>query len=208
MCTYIYGTPPPRVFHQLLCTRPSPPYFKEYTVCVYASTLNSRTCAVIQILHTTVYSRWSLEFSAHNPGTLVSSISPTEFNRFGMYCQMRELYVLSPHPFASENRCYRTAVCAIHCKFGQQTRSIRWCQIFPRASIQKNVLLSEPLRLPDLKTAPDFPKRLLQISGAVEPLSYPLKIPTTSRGGSIASTFPKGVVAENLVLSNRCAFRK
>ena len=46
----------------------------------------------------------------------------------------------------------------------------------------------EPLRLPDLKAAPDFPKCLLQISGAVEPLSFPLKIHTDNQQGRFDST--------------------
>ena len=37
---------------------------------------------------------------------------------------------------------------------------------------------------------------------------YPLQLLTTNRGGSIAPNFPNGVVSENLVLPNRCIFRK
>ena len=61
----------------------------------------------------------------------------------------------------------------------------------PKGVVSEIVLLSEPLRLPDLKTAPDFPKALLQ--------KKPLLLWTTSSGGSTASTFPKGVVSEDLV---------
>ena len=48
---------------------------------------------------------------------------------------------------------------------------------------------------------------------AIEPLRccashLSLQLLTTNRGGSIAPNFPKGVVSENLVLPNRCIFRK
>ena len=79
---------------------------------------------------------------------------------------------------------------------------------FPKGVVSENVLISEPLRLPDLKTPPDFPEGFASRNGAIELLWYPLQTQTTSRGGSIASTFPKGVVSENLVLSNRCVFRQ
>ena len=58
---------------------------------------------------------------------------------------------------------------------------------FLKGVVSENVLLSEPLRLADLKTAPDFSEGK---NGAIKPLWYPLQIRTTSRGGSIESTFP------------------
>ena len=38
---------------------------------------------------------------------------------------------------------------------------------FPKAVISENVVLSESLRLQDLKTAPDFPKGLLSVKYSI-----------------------------------------
>ena len=79
---------------------------------------------------------------------------------------------------------------------------------FPRGVVSENALLSEPLRLPDLKTASDFLQGLLD------------KLVLSNRCGSIAiadnkqgrfdsvNFSEKGVVSENLVLSNNCVLRK
>ena len=50
--------------------------------------------------------------------------------------------------------------------------------------------------------APNFPKGVFRKFGAIDPLHF--QTMKTAKSGSIAPNFPNGVVAENLVLSNRC----
>ena len=67
---------------------------------------------------------------------------------------------------------------------------------FPKGVVSENVLLSEPLRLPDLKTAPDFPK------GLRRKRCYPTAVV------SVANTNNKQGRLDSINFSEGCRFRK
>ena len=69
---------------------------------------------------------------------------------------------------------------------------------FPKGVVSENVLLSEPQLIPDLKTAPDFLKGLLQKNGAFEPLWCPLQLRANCRGGFDNINFSDGCRCKKL----------
>ena len=122
--------------------------------------------------------------------------------KFSEECRFRKFGVTEPLHFRKQRQCEG------------RFDSTKFSEWFPFKNLVLSnrcaaALLSSPLQM-RLDSTTFSLQEILVLSNrcAAVLVIYPLQLLTTNRGGSIAPNFPNGVVSENLVLPNRCIFRK